>query len=69
MISDCNEGQVTQTSLNVIDLPLSELAEGAELPAEELSELSGNKEFATPIATSSLVTPRRHSRTSSLHHY
>ena len=57
MISDCNEGQVTKTSLNVIGLPLSELAEAAELPAEELSELCGKNEFATPIATSSLSNP------------
>ncbi len=57
MISDCNEGQVTKASLNVIGLPNSDLAEAAELPAEELGELCGNKEFATPIATSSLSNP------------
>jgi len=43
MISDCNEGQVTQTSLNVIGLPNSDLAEASqnvvtESPAEGMRE-------------------------------
>ncbi|MEF3695214.1 MAG: hypothetical protein V3576_07695 [Candidatus Cloacimonadota bacterium] len=43
MNSDCNEGQVTKTSLNVIGLPNSDLAEASqnvvtESPAEGLRE-------------------------------